>query len=163
LIYSVAILLVLAFGALVATKLANVPESFLFDVKVQDTLGFWVVWGGWIIFAVGTMLTFSMRPQDFPWALGLILLTAGAAQLGTKAFGELTGTFIGAVVMTATALLLARGRRRPPAYVLYLGAFYVLTPGSHGLRGFETWLGGHPIEGFHGISDMVGLFTALSV
>jgi hypothetical protein len=65
LIYSVAILLVLGFGALVATAVVNVPVSFLFDVDVEDTLGFWVVWGGWIIFAAGTMLTFSMRPADF--------------------------------------------------------------------------------------------------
>src|SRR5262249_12971565 len=101
-IYSVAILLVLAFGALVGTVLANVPTRFLFDVTVEDTLGFWVAWGGWVIFAVGTMLTFSMRPADFPWALALILLTAGVAQLGTRAFGEVVGTFLGAVAMTAT-------------------------------------------------------------
>jgi uncharacterized membrane protein YjjP (DUF1212 family) len=162
-IYSVAVLLVLAFGALVGTVLANVPASFLFDVDVQDTLGFWVAWGGWIIFAVGTMLVFSMRPRDFPWALALILLTAATAQLGTRAFGVVVGVFVGAVVMTATALLLARSPRRPPAYILYLGAFYVLTPGSHGLRGFESWLGGHPIQGFKGLSDMVALFTALAV
>jgi uncharacterized membrane protein YjjP (DUF1212 family) len=162
-IYSVAILLVLAFGALIGTVLANVPASFLFDVEVQDTLGFWVVWGGWILFALGTMLAFSMRPADFPWALGVILVTAAAAQLGTRAFGETVGTFIGAVVMTVTALWLGHSPRRPPAYVLYLGAFYVLTPGSHGLRGFESWLGGHPIQGFKGLSDMVALFTALAV
>ncbi len=163
LIYSVAILLVLAFGALVGTVLADVPTQALFDVDVQDTLGFWAAWGGWVIFAVGTMLTFSMRPADFPWALGLILLTAVAAQLGTRAFDEVLGTFLGAVVMTATALTLARNPRRPPAYVMYLGAFYVLTPGSHGLRGFESWLGHHPIEGFKGLSDMLALMTALAV
>jgi uncharacterized membrane protein YjjP (DUF1212 family) len=163
LVYSVAILLVLAFGALVATAIANVPASFLFDVKVEDTLGFWIVWGGWIVFAVGTMLTFSMRPADFPWALGLILFTAGAAQLGTKAFGATIATFIAAALMTVIAMLLARDRRRPAAYIMYLGAFYVLTPGSHGLRGLETWLGGHPIAGFKGFGDMVTLFTALAV
>jgi uncharacterized membrane protein YjjP (DUF1212 family) len=162
-IYSVAILLVLAFGALVATVIADVPARFLFDVDVEDTLGFWVAWGGWVIFAVGTMLTFSMRPADFPWALGVLLGTAGVAQLGTQAFGEVVGTFLGAVAMTCAALLLARSPRRPPAYVMYLGAFYVLTPGSHGLRGLESWLGGHPIQGYQGLSDMVGLFTALAV
>ena len=163
LIYSVAMLLVLAFGAFVATVVAGVPERYLFDVTVQDTLGFWVAWGGWILFALGTMLAFSMRPADFPWALGLILLTAGVAQLGTRACGEVVGTFIAAVVMTAVALRAARSPRRPPAYVLYLGAFYVLTPGSHGLRGLESWLGGHAIQGFRGIGDMVQLFTALAV
>jgi uncharacterized membrane protein YjjB (DUF3815 family) len=104
-----------------------------------------------------------MRPADFPWALGVLLGTAGVAQLGTQAFGEVVGTFLGAVAMTCAALLLARSPRRPPAYVMYLGAFYVLTPGSHGLRGLESWLGGHPIQGYQGLSDMVGLFTALAV
>jgi uncharacterized membrane protein YjjB (DUF3815 family) len=143
--------------------LADVPASFLFDVDVAGTLGFWVVWGGWVVFALGTMLAFSMRPADFPWALALILLTAGTAQLGTRAFGDVVGTFAGAVAMTVAALLLARDPRRPPAYVLYLGAFYVLTPGSHGLRGFESWLGGHPIQGVGGVGDMLALFTALAV
>lgn len=62
--------------------------------------------------------------------------------------------------MTAVSLVLARSRTRPPAYVLHLGAFYVLTPGSHGLRGFESLIGGHPIQGFKGVGDMVALFTA---
>jgi uncharacterized membrane protein YjjP (DUF1212 family) len=163
LVYSVAILLVLAFGALVAAAIVDVPERFLFDVEVQSTLSVWVVSGGWVIFAIGTMLTFSMRPPDFPWALGLILLTAAAAAVGTKALGPVVGNFVGAVVMTGTALVLARPRARPPAYVMYLGAFYVLTPGSHGLRGLETWFGGHAIAGAKGISDMVGMFTALAV
>ena len=67
------------------------------------------------------------------------------------------------MAMTLAALLAGRSPTRPPAYVLYLGAFYVLTPGSHGLRGFESWLGGHPVQGFKGVSDMVALLTALAV
>ena len=39
----------------------------------------------------------------------------------------------------------------------------MLTPGSHGLRGFESWFGGHPIQGVRGVGDMVALFTALAV
>jgi uncharacterized membrane protein YjjB (DUF3815 family) len=163
LVYSVAVLLVLAFGALVGTVLADVPAASLFDVEVENTLGVWAVWGGWIIFALGTMLVFSMRPADFPWALAMILLTAAAAAAATRVAGEVVGTFAGAVVMTTAALLVARRPARPPAYVLYLGAFYVLTPGSHGLRGFESLLGGHPIQGFRGVGDMVALFTALAV
>jgi uncharacterized membrane protein YjjB (DUF3815 family) len=93
----------------------------------------------------------------------VLLLTAAVAQLGTRAAGETIGTFLGAIFMTTAALYLGRSPRRPPAYVLYLGAFYVLTPGSHGLRGLESWLGGHPIQGFKGLSDMVALFTALAV
>jgi len=31
------------------------------------------------------------------------------------------------------------------------------------VNGFESWPGGHPIEGFKGLSDMVPLLTALAV
>jgi uncharacterized membrane protein YjjB (DUF3815 family) len=162
-IYSLAILLVLAFGALVGTVLANVSARSLFDVAVTSDLGIWAVWAGWLIFAVGTMLTFSMRPADFPLALLVLLGTAAAAQLGTRAFGDVIGTFLGAVFMTAVALWLGRARTRPPAYVLYLGAFYVLTPGSHGLRGLESWIGGHPIQGVTGVATMIGVLTAIAL
>ena len=47
--------------------------------------------------------------------------------------------------------------------MLYLGAFSVLTPGSHGLRGLESWIGGHPIQGVTGVADMLGLLTAIAV
>jgi uncharacterized membrane protein YjjP (DUF1212 family) len=163
LVYSVVVLLVLGFGALVATVLANVPTSDLFDVSVPGNLGFFVVWGGWVLFALGVMLTFSMAPRDFPWALGLVLLTAVAAELGTRAFGDPLGTFVGAIVMTVIALLLARRASAPPAYVMYLGAFYVLTPGAHGLRGIESWIGGNPIQGVASIGSMVGLFIAIAL
>lgn len=76
------------------------PASFLFGTDVQSTLGFWAVWGGWVLFAVGTMLVFSMRPADFPCALAVLLTTAAVARLGTRAFDELIGTFLGAVAMT---------------------------------------------------------------
>jgi uncharacterized membrane protein YjjP (DUF1212 family) len=163
LVYSIVVLLVLAFGALVASVLAQVPTSDLFDVTVQGNLGTLGVWGGWVLFALGVMLTFSMAPRDFPWALGLILLTAGAAELGARAFGDPLGTFFGAIVMMSAALLLGRRPALPPAYVLYLGAFYVLTPGSHGLRGFESWIGGHPIQGVDGIATMVGMLIAIAL
>ncbi|MFF5078038.1 threonine/serine exporter ThrE family protein [Actinoplanes sp. NPDC000266] len=163
LIYSTVALLVLAFGALVATVLLQMPPSVLFDVTVPGNLGPFEVWGGWVLFALGVMFVFQMAPRDFPWALGLILLTAAAAELATRALGDPFGTFFGAVVMTVVALRLGRRRGLPPAYVLYLGAFYVLTPGSHGLRGLESWIGGDPIQGVGGVADMVGLLVAIAV
>lgn len=163
LVYSVTVLLVLAFGALLATVVLRVPQRDLFDVDVPGTLGPLWTWLGWALFAVGVMLVFSMGPRDFPWALGLILLTAAVTEIGVRAFGDPVGTFVGATVMTATALLVSRRPGRPPAYVIYLGAFYVLTPGSHGLRGLESWIGGHPIQGVTGVADMVGLMVAITV
>ena len=77
--------------------------------------------------------------------------------------GDPVGTFVVAVVMTSAALLLGRLRNLPPVYVLYLGAFYVLTPGSHGLRGIESWIGGNRIQGVTSLATMVGLLTAIAV
>lgn len=108
LIYSVVVLFVLAFGALIATVLLQVPQSALFDVPVPGNLGLLETWAGWVLFAAGVMLTFSMALRDFPWALGLILLTAAVTELGVRAFGDPAGTFVGAIVMMATALLLGR-------------------------------------------------------
>ena len=163
LIYSVVVLLVLAFGALIATVLLRVPQSALFDVPVPGNLGPLETWAGWVLFAAGVMLTFSMAPRDFPWALGLILVTAAVTELGVRTLGDPAGTFVGAIVMMAAALLLGRRPGLPPAYVLYLGAFYVLTPGSHGLRGLESWIGGDPIRGVTGVADMVALLIAIAV
>jgi uncharacterized membrane protein YjjP (DUF1212 family) len=163
LVYSVVALLVLAFGTLIATVMVRVPQSAVFDATVEGNLGLVEVWGGWVLFGLGVMLTFSMSLRDFPWALGVILVTAAAAELATRALGTPVGTFIAAIVMTSVALLLARRPGAPPAYVLYLGAFYVLTPGSHGLRGFESWIGGHEIQGLASVTDMVGLLIALAL
>lgn len=163
LVYSMVVLLVLAFGALMATVLLGLPRSALFDADVPGNLGPAGVWGGWVLFAIGVMLTFSMSLRDFPWALGLVLLTAAVTEAGVRAVGDPAGTFLGAVVMMTVALVLGRRPGMPPAYVLYLGAFYVLTPGSHGLRGLESWIGGHPVQGVTGVADMVSLLVAIAV
>jgi hypothetical protein len=93
LVYSLAVLLMLGFGALVATVLAGVPQSALFDVDVPGNLGPVAVAGGWVVFAVGVMLTFSIAPADFPWALALVLSTAAVVTVGSATAGEAVGTF----------------------------------------------------------------------
>jgi uncharacterized membrane protein YjjB (DUF3815 family) len=163
LVYSVVMLMVLAFGALVGALVAGVPASALFDADVAGNLGFVAVWGGWVAFAAGVLFVFQMAPRDFPWALGMVLLTAATVEVAVRAVGDPVGTFVGAFVLAVVAMLLARDPRRPPAYVMYLGAFYVLTPGSHGLRGLESWIGGDQIQGVSSVADMFGLLIAIVI
>jgi uncharacterized membrane protein YjjP (DUF1212 family) len=163
LVYSMVMLLILAFGAVVAAALVGAPLHELYDVNVEGNLGFVAVWGGWVAFALGVMLTFQMATRDFPWALGMVLLTAATVELGVRAFGDPLGTFLGALVMTVVSFWLARPPDRPPAYVMYLGAFYVLTPGSHGLRGLESWIGGDRIQGVTSVATMFGLLVAVVI
>ncbi len=72
------------------------------------------------------------------------------------------GTFVAAAAMTVAALRLGARPGRPPPYVLYLGAFYVLTPGSHGLRGIESWIGGRPVDAIGSVASMLGLLAAIA-
>lgn len=48
--------------------------------------------------------------------------------------------------------------KRAPAYVFMITPFFTLTPGSHGLRGFESLIGGQPIVG---VEDFATLFATL--
>jgi uncharacterized membrane protein YjjP (DUF1212 family) len=48
---------------LAAVVLAQVPQRLLFDVTVPGNLGTLGVWAGWVLFALGVMLTFSMAPS----------------------------------------------------------------------------------------------------
>lgn len=65
LVSSLASLLMLGFGALIATVLVNVPTDALIDADVDATLGPWWPWIAWTIFAFGVLLVFSM---DLPAA-----------------------------------------------------------------------------------------------
>jgi uncharacterized membrane protein YjjB (DUF3815 family) len=163
LIYSLALIGVLAFGAFLAAELLELPPSAIFDTPVGRGWGPIADWAGWAVFSVGVMLAFSMRPRDLPWAMGMVFGTYAVLLVGTAAFDEIAGTFLAAAAMTVAAELLGRSPRMPPRFVLWLGAFFVLTSGGLGLRGIETWIGGDAVTGAADLGDMLGLLTALGL
>ncbi|MGW1146760.1 threonine/serine ThrE exporter family protein [Streptomyces sp. NPDC002454] len=156
-------LVTLAFGPVLAAAALGSDQGEIFDVPVAPDFGPVAGWLGWTVFAVGVQWVFGMRRGDLPWALLLVLGTYGVQLLAVRGFGTLAGTFLAAAVMAFTAVGLGARQRTPPAYVLYLGAFFVLTPGSHGLRGLEAWVGGHPVQGLHDIAGMVALMVAIAL
>ena len=160
---SAAGLAALAFGPVVAAAVLGVSQGEIFDEGVPPTLGAFAGWFGWVLFTVGVMLVFAMRPRDLPWAVALVLGTYGLQSLAVRALGTLAGTFVAAAAMAAVCLWLGRRPGAPPAYVMYLAAFFVLTPGSHGLRGLDAWIGGHPVQGLGDIAGMVALIVAIAL
>ena len=162
-VQSFTVLAVLAFGALLAAEVLHLPHDAIFDAPVHGDLGPLAPWVGWAIFSVGTMLAFSMRPADLPWATAVVFGTYAVLRLGTNGFGEITGTFLAALALTVGTELLGRSSRRPPTFVLFLGAFFVLTSGGVGLRGMETWIGGDTVTAAADFGDMFALLAALSL
>ncbi|MFG2611162.1 threonine/serine exporter family protein [Streptomyces anulatus] len=160
---SLALLGALAFGPVLAAAALGMPQSAVFDSQVAPSLGALAGWAGWAVFTVGVLLVFGMLPRDLPSALAVVLVTYGVQLLAVRALSSLAGTFVAAAVMAVLCLLAGRRAAAPPPFVLYLAAFFVLTPGSHGLRGLDAWLGGHPVQGVHDLAGMFALIAAIAL
>ncbi|WP_373873918.1 threonine/serine exporter family protein [Virgisporangium ochraceum] len=162
LVYSVAMLLILAFGALLATVLLGVPHGDLFDVE-PGTLGPLWTWTGWLLFAVG---------GDARLLYGGPRLPVGArphprhrrGRRGRHPRGGRGGRHLprrGRDDRDRVARLAAAGT---PARVRAVPG-RVLRPDAGVARpaGLESWIGGHPVQGVTGVADMVGLIVAIAV
>ena len=70
----------------------------------------------------------------------VVLYAAWTGQVvGNALFGGCASGFVGAVVMTFVAYLLARLRSTMPVYAMVLPGFWLLVPGSLGLIGLTTF------------------------
>ncbi|MET9390537.1 threonine/serine exporter family protein [Streptomyces sp. NPDC006624] len=162
LVYAAALLLQLYVGIVVGAALTGTPLSRFDDFAAAGELSRWVVAGTWAVFAMGTVFAFGIPFRLSGWVLFLAYLTLTVQAAATKAVGEDGGTFAAAVVLSATAALVARRPGRPPRLPLVLAGFFTLTVGSLGLRGLTTLIGGHPIEGFQDLLDLVTTVTIIA-
>ncbi len=139
LVWGVTQLGLLAFGIVAGIGAVGVqPERVLGSSYAQ--LGSWAPWLGVLIFAVGVTVAHSAPPAAFP-SLLVVLYAAWAGQsAGNALFGGYSSGFVGAVVMTLVAYLLARLPSTMPVYAMFLPGFWLLVPGSLGLVGLTTTL-----------------------
>jgi uncharacterized membrane protein YjjP (DUF1212 family) len=158
LFYSIMMLLLLAFGGLFAAGVTGVSTAELAPGNAAGDFPWWAPYPGHIIFTIGVGLAFQMRWKDIPLATVVTLIVTAIAQAGTILFGGTAGTFLAAIGMTVLANAIARSPDRAPAYVWIITPFFTLTPGSHGLRAFESLIGDQPITG---LEDFGSLFTIL--
>jgi uncharacterized membrane protein YjjB (DUF3815 family) len=158
LFYSIMMLILLAVGGLCAAAVAGVSTDLLAPGNATGDFAWWAVYPGHIIFTIGVALAFQMRWKDIPLAIVVTLLVTATAQAGASVFGSTAGTLAASIVMVVVAVYIAQSPNRAPAYVFIITPFFTLTPGSHGLRGFESLIGGQPITG---IEDFGNLFTTL--
>jgi uncharacterized membrane protein YjjP (DUF1212 family) len=158
LFYSITMLLMLALGAVFAAALTGSSDTLLAPGSSSGDFPWWAPYPGHIIFTIGVGLAFQMRWSDIPLATVVTLIITAFGQGGAYLWGGNAGTFIASIAMVVIARAIARNPKRAPAYVWIITPFFTLTPGSHGLRAFESLIGGQPIGG----ADQVGvLFSTL--
>jgi uncharacterized membrane protein YjjB (DUF3815 family) len=158
LFYSIVLLLLLAVGAVFAAALTGTSTDLLAPGSATGDFPWWAPYPGHIIFTIGVALAFQMRWSDVPLAIIVTLIVTAVGQAGAYLFGGNAGTFLAAIAMVVIARYIARNPNRSPAYVFIITPFFTLTPGSHGLRGFESLIGGQPIIG---VEDFLTLFGTL--
>jgi uncharacterized membrane protein YjjP (DUF1212 family) len=133
-------LILLAIGIVLAAELVGVPAATV-AFSATEPLGAWTPWLGVAVFGCGVVVHFCARPASLGWIL-LVLYSAYIGQgLGSLWFGGVLSAFVGAVVMTPVAMLVARRRSGPPTLVSFLPAFWLLVPGALGLIGVTKYLG----------------------
>ena len=163
LVYSIFLLMLLFVGVVVGAALTGTDTSVLFAEAVPAEFPDVVPWLGWVLFAFGFMLAFSVRLDDFGWVLLVTLVAFGAQQGTTALFGEVVGALLASTAMIATASWVSRDPARPPVVVLALCGFFVLTVGALGLEGFTALVSGEPVAGFTDLLSMLTIAMAIAL
>jgi uncharacterized membrane protein YjjB (DUF3815 family) len=163
LVYSIFLLMLLFVGVVVGTALTGTDTSVLFAEAVPAEFPDVVPWLGWVLFAFGFMLAFSVRLHDFGWVLLVTLVAFGVQQGTTALFGEVVGALLASTAMIVTASWVSRDPTRPPVVVLALCGFFVLTVGALGLEGFTALVSGEPVAGFTDLLSMLTIAMAIAL
>ncbi len=139
-------LVLLALGIVAAAQLVGVPATTLVDAAAQP-LGPVAPWLGVAVFGAGVVVNQCARPASAGWIM-LVLYVAYAGQvIGGLLFGALLSGFVGAVLMTPVAMLVATRPSGPYPFVSFLPSFWLLVPGALGLVGVTKILGDDRIDG----------------
>ena len=129
----------LAFGIVAGIGAVGVAPERAFSSS-DAVLGWWAPWLGVLVFAVGVTIAHSAPPGAFA-SLLVVLYAAWTGQVvGNALFGGYMSGFVGAVVMTMVAYLVARLPSTMPVYAVFLAGFWLLVPGTLGLIGLTTAL-----------------------
>jgi uncharacterized membrane protein YjjP (DUF1212 family) len=152
----------LAMGIVAGITTVGVSPELVF-ASTGDVLGSWAPWLGVLVFAVGVSIAHSTPPGTFP-SLLVVLYAAWTGQvIGNELFGGYASGFVGGVVMTLVAYLLARLPSTMPVYAMFLPGFWLLVPGSLGLIGLTTILATPEAASSDDIFAVVGSIAAVAL
>lgn len=152
----------LAFGIVAGIGAVGVPASRAFSSD-DPVLGPWAPWLGVLVFAIGVTVAHS-APTGALASLLVVLYAAWAGQVvGNALFGGYVSGFVGAMVMTVVAYLLARLPSTMPVYAMFLPGFWLLVPGALGLIGLTTLVATPEAASSGDILAVVGSIAAVAL
>jgi uncharacterized membrane protein YjjP (DUF1212 family) len=152
----------LAFGIVAGIAAVGVPPERAFSTS-DVVLDSWARWLGVLVFAVGVTIAHSAPPKAFP-SLLVVLYAAWTGQVvGDALVGGYASGFVGAVVMTLVAYLLARLPTTMPVYAMFLPGFWLLVPGAIGLIGLTTALATPDAASGDDVLAVVGSIMAVAL
>ncbi|WP_203992582.1 threonine/serine ThrE exporter family protein [Virgisporangium aurantiacum] len=155
-------LFLLALGMTSAAELVGAPASTVVGISAQP-LPTWTTWIGVALFGTGIVLHHCARLASLGWLL-LVLYIAYAGQVvGGFFLGGVVSAFVGAVLMTPVARLVARAANGPPAPVSVLPAFWLLVPGALGLLGVTKYLGADPLDALDTLLTTAATMVAVAL
>jgi uncharacterized membrane protein YjjB (DUF3815 family) len=130
-------LVLLAFGlAAGAVVVGFSPDNLIESARKATEIpwGFWGPWAAVAVFGVGVYLHFSAPQRSFWWVLLVLLVAFTAQQAAAPIFGAEISGFFGMLAATPLGYLIQTRFRGPPAMVTFLPSFWLVVPGSLGLR-----------------------------
>ncbi len=163
LFYSIMMLILQVTGAYLALVFTGTAMEELFPTGAHETFPWWAAYPGRFVFVIGILLAFQMNKKQFLPALLVLWAVTVVAQLTSIYLGELSGTFFATIFGTIVAIILARGARSIPAFVIMIPIIFALSPGSHGLRQLETWISGDTINGVHDLTTLATTLVAIGM
>jgi uncharacterized membrane protein YjjP (DUF1212 family) len=158
-------LVLLAFGFAAGAILVGYAPEDLVDAARQTTPLAWGLWGPWLavlVFSVGVYMHFSAPRDSFPWILLVLLAAFAAQQLATRLFGSELSGFFGMLVAMPLAYLVQTYFHGPPAMVTFLPSFWLVVPGSLGLRSVTQLLSDR-VAGLDGLVTVLFAMTSIAL
>jgi uncharacterized membrane protein YjjP (DUF1212 family) len=158
-------LVLLAFGFAAGAMLVGYHAEDLVEATRQTAPLPWGVWGPWLavfVFSIGVYVHFSAPRDSFLWILLVLLAAFAAQQFATRFFGmELSG-FFGMLVAMPLAYFVQTYFKGPPAMVSFLPSFWLVVPGSLGLRSV-TQLLSDQAAGLDGLVTVLFAMTSIAL
>lgn len=161
--YSVMTLILMVTGAFLATVFTGTSIDELLPVGPEEIFPWWAAYPGHVLMLLGILLTFQMSWKHFPKGVLTMLVTTAVLQLATMGYGDTPGIFLAMTAGTILSWWLARKAYAIPAFVMIIPLVFMLSPGSRGLRQFETWVSGETINGVNDLQTTGATLLAIAM